>query len=129
MKRKFNNFTFTFIKYLQFFGGKGKARPGVDKVLLLITDGKPADMELLKTVVKDLKQKHVRIITVAIGTSFNYIQRFRYVLRSIASGFDQAFKATKDDMYVIVNDVAKEICKTIQTPFPSKGKPKCKYKH
>jgi uncharacterized protein YegL len=111
--------------YFQFFSGSGKARPEVDKVILLITDGKPADRDLLQEVANDLKEKEVRIITVAIGSSNNYIQRFRYILRSIASGFKQAFKAKKDHLNSIVEDVTKEIC--IQIPSPPKGKPKRKY--
>jgi uncharacterized protein YegL len=112
--------------YFQFFG-KINARPGIHKVILLITDGKPADMILLQNVVKELKEKKVKIITVAIGTSNNYIQRFRYIVRSIASGFKQAFKVVKDNMKSIADDVAKEICKTVRPPRPTKGKPKCKY--
>ncbi|CAB4006278.1 Hypothetical predicted protein [Paramuricea clavata] len=108
--------------------GKIKARPEVDRVILLITDGKPADMNLLQNVVKELKEKHVKIISVAIGTSYNYIQRFRYIVRSIASGFKQAFKVEKDNMKSIEEDVAKEVCRTVQPPAPPKGKPKLQQK-
>ena len=110
----------------QFFGGRSKARRGVDKVVLLVTDGKPVDMDLLQNVVKDLKDKAVKIITVAIGSSDNYIQRFRYIVRGIASGYAQGFKAKKDHLKDIAEDVAKEICDTIQSPHPPK-KPICKY--
>lgn len=115
--------------YFQFFGGKSKARPAVDKVILLISDGKPKDMDLLQKVVKDLKEKQVRIVTVAIGSSYSYIQRFRYILRSIATGFKYAFKSEKDSLNKpsLIEDVAKEICETIKAPQTPKGKPKCKY--
>ena len=101
----------------------------MDKVILLISDGKPTDMDLLHKVVMDLKEKQVRIVTVAIGSSYNYIQRFRYTLRSIASGFKRAFKSEKDRLnkQSIIEDVAREICETIKVPQTPKGKPKCKY--
>ena len=101
----------------------------MDKVILLISDGKPKDIDFLQKVVKDLKEKQVRIVTVAIGSSHNYIQQFRYTLRSIATGFKHAFKSEKDNLNrpSMIEDVAKEICETLKVPQTPKGKPKCKY--
>ena len=92
-------------------------------MILLITDGKPVDIGLLLNVVKDLKDKAVKIVTVAIGSSDNYIQRFRYIVRGISSGFAQGFKAKKDYLNYIVEDVANEICKKLKLPSPPKGEP------
>lgn len=92
----------------------------------MITDGKPIDINLLQNVVKDLKDKGVRIVSVAIGTSNRRIQRFRYIVRTIASGFKQGFKAEHGKLRYLVDDVAKEICRSEKLPAPP-GKAKCKY--
>lgn len=112
----------------QFFGGKSKARPEVDKAILLITDGKPVDVDFLEKVVRDLKDKQVKIVTVATGTRMSHIQKFRYIVRSIATGFEEGLRAVHDDMLKIVGNVAIQLCKTIQPPSPPKGKSQCKYK-
>lgn len=106
----------------QFFGGNRKSRPGINKAILLITDGSPADADLLQEVVRTLKEQKVKIVSVAIGSTYDYIQRFRYIVRSISSGFKQAFRAQKDHMQVVLKDVVTETC-TRKTPSPPKGKP------
>ncbi|XP_028415540.1 collagen alpha-1(XII) chain-like [Dendronephthya gigantea] len=108
--------------YEQFFGGNSQSRRGVDKVILLITDGKPVDNNLLQNVVKDLNDKDVRIVSVAIGTSNHRIQRFRYIVRTIASGFNQGFKAEHRKLKSLVDDVAREVCTLKKIPAPPEKK-------
>ena len=110
---------------LQFFGKRGKGRDGVDKVLLLITDGKPMDARKLRKEVKILKEKRVRIITVSVGGSRRRIQRYKYLVRSIASGFKQSFSTQHRHLLRYVDRIAEEVCWRNKATSPGRELRKC----
>ena len=96
----------------QMFSLKNGARPGVTKIVILLTDGsqtKDAGAEDPATIADEIRNSGIALIVVGIGTGVNPAE-----LDKIAGGPDNAFSAASFDELVggsFVQDLAEKSCK------------------
>ena len=93
----------------QVFNGHKDEREDAERVLLLVTDGKPHDTDVALKEADELKKKGVHLITIGAGSD-SWIENFKYELSRLGSKPTHNHRVKYEQLEKITPKLVQNIC-------------------